>query len=625
MLKKRMERFGDMLFSRSIEPLRRHAVYDGVVAGFDTEYDPRENLVSYQLYVPGRKGILVPGARITKDKIVESIYKNIVRLTGTLPKNVLLVAYFSLADVKFFPVRQALEINEFSGGTFDAGWMTLADGKDQAKVVLTDLSRWFNHLSLAEAAKCVGRRKLEYDVTNISSANLKDPKFVEYAIHDAELVYQIYNDFRERFMALGVDIPISKTPAHTAASIFRLKCVTQEYSCDKNRARFAACRSLWGARAEVFERGRFEETYTEMDIRGCYPNSCLAIGEFPIQKSWRRAYTLNSALRARAGFLDVGFRFPESTIYPCIPDYTDKNYQIYPLEGRNWVTSYEVALALELGAEIKLYEAWVYDQGTPILSDFMRFCLEERAKCKPDDHVMRYVWKLLPNSLTGKFSQRTDKESIGDQFKLANKCHITIDELRSLPREEIRVLADLHHMVLRVKTVGTVWMPEWYSLITGYNRALLSRVLAKAGGIYTHTDSVWTRHPELFDPNVWEAKCAGPATVARTRVAVIWDPKKPHLSHQSINDRATAEALLRDFDGKVDIRRKYGKSRVLHFKEAFSRGGIPGHFIGEEEPGYWRTASTHWDKKRCLLEDGRHTRPWKNLKEYYLAVSETPK
>lgn len=623
MLKERIARFEGRIYIRSVEALKRHARYDGVVAGFDTEYDSdTEELLTWQIAIGDRSSLVV--AKKKGLISMEDIIHEVVRLTGKVPKKLLLVAYFSLADLKFFPVRTALTLDELSGNSPEVTWM-VGQRKGPCHLVMTDLSRWFDGCSLAKAAEGFGLKKMEYNTGKVSRASLKDPRFIEYAKHDAVLAYQMYTRMREEFLTFGVDIAIAKTPANTAASIFRIRAVPEgvKWFCDRNEARLAACLAMWGGRAEVFRRGYLQEEHSEMDIKSCYPNACIDIGEFPIQGSWREAKTVEAALESRGGFVEVGFRFPAGTRYPCLPIYTKKNCQIYPLEGRGWVTTYEVALALEMGARIRLYEGWVYDHGVTAVADFMKMLLHERDKF-PKGSVQRFTRKLMANSLTGKFGQHTDKESVRDWKRVADKYGITIDDFADMSRDEKLSLAAECGMTTRSMSLGPVWMPEWYSLITGKARAALGRAIWKTEAVYAHTDSVWTRSGAILDPRVWECKKKGPVTLCRTRLAALWDPDGAHVAYHSINDFKTAETLLRRFKGR-DIKIRYGRSRPLHFKEAFRRGATPGHFIRDGEPGYWRQASSHWDRKRRLDKDGANTHPWKNLKEYYLAISEIKK
>lgn len=259
---------------------------------------------------------------------------------------------------------------------------------------------------------------------------------------------------------------------------------------------------------------------------------------------------------------------------------------------------------------LHLLEGWGYREGTTALSDYMTWCMGERAKAKG---AARIMYKLLGNSLIGKFAQRSDRVNLSSLFKLADASKIGIDELADMSYAEQKALGDEFGIPMERFSLGPVWMPEWNGLITGYVRAQLSRALWKCGGVYCHTDSLWTRDGSRLDPKIWELKASGRVTVVRTRFAALWG-KEPHVAHHSVWTKKVAEQMIRKFTG-TDFKRRYPKSRPLKFREALKKNDRVGRWIEEGDSGYWHSADTRWDGKRCLLPDGT-TRPWTDLKEY---------
>jgi hypothetical protein len=300
---------------------------------------------------------------------------------------------------------------------------------------------------------------------------------------------------------------------------------------------------------------------------------------------------------------------------------TEDGEQIYCLEGEAWTTLDEVNLAIEMGADIDVLEGYVYDHGTDSAARFMRDCLAAREKYR--DTARGQAEKLSANSFIGKTAQKIQKQMRDSLWLIARKTGVLIDDLADMPNEELKGWAEEAGVKAVRASLGPIWMPEWNTLTTGRARSWLGRALYKYGGVYSHTDSIWTARPDEFDPVIWKRVDRGPVKVARQRLAYMDGEKKEKMPHHSITSIEAAREILKRFDGSKDIRMKYTKSRPLHLKEALMRGRNPGTWIGEGDPGFNRVGKTDWDARRCLLPDGRHTRPWKDLEEYYIAISET--
>jgi len=622
MLRKQVDDLGARIYCRSIKPLRRHAVYDGAIIGFDTEYTSKEHhLLSMQLWSDGKE-LFVETDKLSPDIIM----KGIIKVVGGIPKRACLVAYFTLAEFQHLDLTKAVRLDEYARGSTDAVFQSSG-----CEIMIVDLARWFDGRSLASAAEACGYKKMKWDTEHVTRATVKDPAFRKYAMNDARITCEMFNQLRKEFQAMGVDIVTSRTPASTSASVFRLHHGPKEeegWYCDENGARQMAVLGMWGGRAEVFGRGYIADEFnwsrnkrvpfTEMDLKSAYPSAACAIGEMPIQGSWKETTSLERIKKVRGGFARVNFEFPSMTKYPCLPVATNDGCLLWPLSGQTVCTTYEVLLAIEMGAKVQIMDAWVYTKGTTALADYMRRCLSEREKSSGAKRVM---WKLLGNSMIGKLGQHIEKVKIGQLMKIAQKSGMLIEDLCGMSTDEICSLAEMSGMKdFSYISLGPIWMPEWNGLVTGYVRAQLGRALWKAGGVYCHTDSVWTGNPEVLGPE-WEAKGTGPVTIARTRLAALWSKPKPHVASHSIWDRDVAEKMLKDFDGDKDIAVRYGKSRPLHLKEAFKRNDRPGRWIQEGDIGYWHTGSTAWDYKRALFR-ARDTRPWLYLAEYYDTTEE---
>ncbi len=604
MKRSKIKKLGFAAYSRSIEPLRRAREFRGEIVGFDTEYTSKQNkLICYQLATKNGADMwtVKPGEKLTPKKL----YHSTIKLLGEVPKSILFVTYFSLAELQFLDiVSDGIDVREYANGSLDVTFVACG-----CVLEVFDLARWYQRLPLWKAAESVGLAKLEYDTKHVTRACLRQKKFREYAIQDAVVQRQIMMRLREPFLeAAQVDPLIAKTPASAAQAVFRRRHVTKKIYCDNNDARRAALLGCWGGRAEVFERGKLKGEYSEYDFSAAYPNAAISLGVLPKQGCWKSVATFRAMQSCVSGFACVDFAFPQKVRYPSLP-VEAPTAMLWPLAGRSFCTFPEILFSREQGAKVKIIEAYGYKRGTPILAEFMTWALEQRREA---EGAARIMYKLIANSLVGKFAQSVSRIPLSEYLRIAEEYDCYLDELFELSHDELEALG-----VESAPSVGPVFMPEWNGLITGYTRAALARILDSAGAVYCHTDSIWTRGRPSSDMLPLEKKSTGPATVIRTRFGALGAPitakgvrsGKCHIAYHSVWNLIAACQIVKKFDGE-DFLRKYPVRRPLKFREAIKSGRTPGHWVEE-----WRCANTLWCGKRRLLPSG-NTRPWADLAEY---------
>ncbi len=597
---------GNVLFSRSVHPHKKPGRCTGYIVGFDTEYTSKgAELISIQLWHKDRSAWLPwpKGKKLTP----QFLYIEALKLVGKTDGDLILVTYFSLAELQFLPVvSKGIQIREYSRGSLDVAF-PIPGSAHLLRVF--DLCRWFDGRGLAAAAKAMKLRKLDYDTKNVTRSCLRSKKFREYAMHDAYLCYEIMRRLRAQFMdSTNIDPLVAKTPASAAASAFRHKYIEEKFYNDSNRARYCACRGTWGGRAEAFARGKLTGQYKEYDFTSAYPLSEIRLGQMPIQGSWRQHKSIRALRAALGGFCEISFTYPQQTRYPGLPVYT-KDAMIYPLSGRSWCTYEEAKQALEDGADIRLMEAWGYHHGTSALSDFLQWTLDERKHAVGAGKVM---FKLLGNSIIGKLAQQISKVPLDELYRIAEAEGYLLDDMFDLTTAELIALG-CRHMV----SVGAIFMPEWNGLITGYTRAALAELVRTGNAVYCHTDSAWCQKRPSGERLPFDVKSSGPATVIRTRFASIGRPLsvrgvregKTHVAHHSIWDLEASCKMLRGFTGQTETH-VYEKRRPLKLRESVKTKRRLGEWVLESRRG-----STAWCGKRRLLKDGT-TAPWQSAVEY---------
>jgi hypothetical protein len=581
-----------------MDPLTRASFCKAEIVGFDTEYTSEgAELLSFQLSWNGNSSFTV-----CKSLTIAKLAKAVLALGVPRGSEVMLVSYFSLAELQFLPVkREAYSWREYGSGSLDCSFYS---EESALTLHVFDLARFFDKQSLAKVAQSFGLKKLDWNRTKVTHADIKRKGFKEYAINDAELCVEIVSQLRSEFAPYGIDPIHEKTAASTAASVFRRGWVTTTLESGNSRARLAGMKACWGGRAEACARGEFEKVY-EYDLKSAYPNAAISLREMPVQGSWIECRSLRKLLEMQGGFASVRFSFPRSTRYPSLPVILP-DCQLYPLEGAEWVTLDEIRYAISCGASIQITEAWGYKKGTTVLRDYLQEILAKRATA---EGAQKVALKLLANSLIGKFAQRVSDINVDELRSIAEKEGIDVDDLGKMTRAELQALG-----LNPATRVGAVFMPEWNALITGRVRARIGQLAAETNAIYIATDAVWCTEPISKLPPDLELKRSGPAIVARTRLGLIdgEGEEEPHVAHHSIWNRRAAIGSLRNLE---EPRKRYLIRKPIKLRESIRKGVN----VGTWEKSF-RIADTSWDCKRRLLDDGS-SEPWRNADEYRNAVS----
>lgn len=582
-----IERLGPEAFARECKPLKRfpHKLRDWPVIALDTEFTRRGKLVSWQV-ADETGGKLMPAH--STPLTVDALADETRRIRGTR-RDVVVVTYFSLAELQFLPVfAEAMQIREYAGGSLDC---TL-EASCGTRLHVYDVARFFDRLSMRAAAKDLGldQGKLEYDVTNVTRASLRDPEFVAYSIRDAEVTLQLFERVRDAWALEGVDVLRTRTPAACSAARFRGAYLRESYGVPAPAVRRLTLRAAWGGRAEAFARGSWDHV-REYDISSAYPSAAIKLRLMPRARDWRSLREPKHLNRYAGGFARVGFRFKRGERFPCLPVF-EEGVLLYPREGHSYCTLHELRLARRMGARVTLYDGYCYRTGSSALADMMEDVRARRAGAA--DPATRRVLKLQMNALIGKFIQHRTTPGPSDLETLARQLGIPVDAFAGLRRAELEALG--WEAAFRI---GSCWAPEVNALITGFVRAQLSTMIVRTQPVYCATDAVWTLRALDEVPDGWELKREGPALVARTRLGLL-DGK---VVHHAWSRREEARAAL---EAGEDARR-YTHNRPLHFIQALERRVPVGTWVSEERMG-----TTGWDGKRRLLLDGT-SEPWDDV------------
>jgi hypothetical protein len=168
-----------------------------------------------------------------------------------------------------------------------------------------------------------------------------------------------------------------------------------------------------GGRNEMYVFGPTEKAlFTDYDLCGAYTTGMAALRVPDFDKT-RVVINTSEFSIDELGLAHISFKFPSSTLFPCLPVRTD-NGLIFPLEGETYVGSPEIILALNLGAEIDVklgvIVPWKNDEIRPF----------ERVITKVNEMRSKYekgglrerLWKEIGNSLYGKLAQGLQEKRV---------------------------------------------------------------------------------------------------------------------------------------------------------------------------------------------------------------------
>jgi len=286
----------------------------------------------------------------------------------------------------------------------------------------------------------------------------QDFQSVTYCRRDTEIVWRFVRAMLDRYEALG--LAVKATLPSMALQLFR-QMLGRPLPVVPEALREFFRLGYYGGRVEVYQFGPIAASTTyHYDVNSLYP-SVMATGAYPdVWHPWRSRSTLDLG---REGIAEVTMRVPECAL-PGLPVRADEEL-LYPWGRLRGVWPYpELRGAVEDGAVIEAVHRCVEYAALPAspFAEYVRYCYAQRRAAT--DPLGDLHWKLMLNSLYGKFGQR--------------------DGLEVIHQDRSRTLATRGSGHANV---------VWAAYVTSYARlALLGHLRACRVVYYTDTDSVFT-------------------------------------------------------------------------------------------------------------------------------------
>ena len=282
--------------------------------------------------------------------------------------------------------------------------------KQNMDIVRRDHWDLFKKYALTDAVICVKFLERVRDTDNAITDSSKIP--VTLTSIGVELLLKNWGDKAARLERLGKEEVIEKRWDKKKGWYTKFKRQVDLEEIHWSLDFVTGC--YHGGRNEQFWFGPgFEDVWTDYDLSSAYPTAMSTIG-LPDWRRIRVSHDVDEFAARTLGYACVDFTFPDDVRYPTLPVRT-ANGLIFPLSGRSYCSSPEIALARDLGANISIRHGVIVPTFNDelIFGDFIKYCLEQRKKY-PKKSFDAQFWKEISNSTYGKTAQGLREKRVYD-------------------------------------------------------------------------------------------------------------------------------------------------------------------------------------------------------------------
>src|SRR5512137_592018 len=455
-----------------------------------------------------------------------------------------------------------------SGGFLRATWT-------DSRITFFDTIRHWP-MSVKQMGNYIGLKKLEMKHEGRSWEDMDEAemhKLVRYCQRDTEIVWHFVDQMLGRYEALGLNL--KATLPSMALQLFK-KFYGKGLPIIPDYERQFFRQGYYGGRVEVYRFKVIPGAIHHYDVNSLFP-TVMKHGVFPdLHDDFKRPKAPDWGME---GMADVTIRLP-FTRYPALPMRSPDGELVYPYGVLRGTWPYpEIRQACADGGRVlDVHSAIQFRPARrPPFEKFVDYCYEQRLLAKKGTLDDVY-WKLMMNSLYGKFGQNDGLEVIAN------------DRLRNLGTSAA------HANVI------------WAAYVTSLARVrLLHHLRSVTAAYYTDTDSIFT--PDLMPTGsgLGELKEEGVYMLAEFvgNKLYTFTADGPHGSckregpHNHVKAKGVPEEAARDFlrHGRCIFR------RPARLKEA-RRGGPAANVWSTVE----KVRESMYTKRKVRF-DGR-TEPW---------------
>jgi hypothetical protein len=403
----------------------------------------------------------------------------------------------------------------------------------------------------------------------------KDAGFIEYAMRDAQVTYHIGKAIEE--LHHEFDLKQCVSIADMAARIFRHRFLTYTIPQPAPDVIHAGLDAYHGGKNNLTVSPGWYKNVRGIDISSAYPDAMRNMPAFSDGRLYR-SFRSKQAGRVRE-VPEYGVYNIRGTVDQCRwPSLFSHAFK--PLCGSVegvWIQGFELNEAIRTG-EVRLTKVhgYYYDAERDVQSSALRFFCDDfyARKQNEKDKVRRYGYKLILNSISGKFIQ-TRKRTL--------KAYVNIDSM------EVSTASEL--------VAGGMCHPFIAAAITAHTRARIHSLEHKYEALHTATDGIFTQRRCGVDVVRGDATKLGQLTqdsegdlmIVRNKCYIMYDDSGERKS-AAFKGKRISKFALHGFQGSVhDLekliatgRRRYTVNKPNRLKQSLARGLTPNEFVKRE-------------------------------------------
>lgn len=416
-----------------------------------------------------------------------------------------------------------------------------------------------------------------------------DPQSVEYNRTDCLGLYEVLTVFFNEFGWY------SETIAAHAMRVFRGGYLEQDIMIPPRDVEADVRKCYHGGRTEIYRYDR--ATVNKFDVNSLYP----FVMTRPVPVEYLERSTKVPDDNSQIGFYQADVTVPDSIYVPIVPYNRDKLFFPTGRIENAFMTSMEIREAAQEGCAIKV-KAGILFHAEPVLAPFVYDLHEKKQKAERDGHKgMRYIFKIVMNSLYGKFGQQRSR-----------RAYIFDPGTTHFEGKPVWPMAELPGLAwYEAESKSCHILPHISAAVTAYARLVTSGFLAgpvKFGSKiwYTDTDSLFSDDMMGAAGELGELAYEGSGSFqAYNLKEYLWRDeysikgvqvrKKDPRTGEVVYNKALAEAYIRGDEIK--------QGRMVGFLESIRQG----------QPTVRRVEVTRQQRhplhKRCRVGDD--SRPWR--------------
>lgn len=299
-----------------------------------------------------------------------------------------------------------------------------------------------------------------------------------YNIRDTEITYKFMVWFQSMILDMGGELEI--TVAKTSLTYWRRNYFNDEWFKPVGWINEFVRKAYYGGRTEAFVRGHVSDL-NYYDINSLYP--AMMLNRIPNPNTHKyKAHCSYDDLK-KDGVIECVVECPKNLNKPFLP-YRTNTKLIFPSGTFKGVwTIIELRKAVSLGYKIKEFgKGILYHSSEYYFRDYVLDLYAKRKNAKHEKNPIELVYKLLMNSLYGKFGQKCS----GNEW-------IHISEMKNTDVHLIKEIINDEYFRITSKKESMFVHPIISAYITSYARIRLYEYIEKNDVYYCDTDSVFMK------------------------------------------------------------------------------------------------------------------------------------